>query len=61
MKAELIDEIAELRENVDMYLYHVGALVNENEKIGVEVIGQLVSFSDHFKELAKEIDAYRRT
>lgn len=57
MKAELIDEIAELRENVDMYLFHVKSLLMGGDKIGAEVIGQMRSFAEHFNDLSDDLES----
>ncbi len=57
MKAELIDEIAELRENIDMYLFHVKSLLMGGDEIGAEVIGQMRSFAEHFNDLSDDLES----
>lgn len=45
------DEIRELGEDIDMYLHYIAGLIEENEEIGVEVVGQVAGFTEELKQL----------
>ena len=57
----LIEEIANLRENVDMYLSYIQSTVSEKIEIGHEMPAQIRVFSAQFHTLASRLDDYAGT
>ena len=56
MKQQLINDLKELDfDDMDLYFFYIKNLVEDNEKIGTEVIGQVQYFIDTLEDIKTKL------